>query len=308
MKKILAVAAAIALLCSCSQHPDEAFLPLLRFSLFDEGHAQVDILAPTDDLPRFVDIGGRRIPLVVVNSAVVENGGDVLMVPDGILAVNSRAYEGAVDVRTVVLPDSMQSLGVEALPPNTVAVHSPSLACEDLQKALVDPKKLEYVHITDTGIADLRGLEGLKAVESDGVWPMFPSLPDKDGTPFQGWYADGRRAVPYTTASGKAEPVWGWEGERASEIVLSGIRLSYKVHSSPEYRMEMSSTENGRRFSTSSFPKLETRWFADGESVGTGGFSFEGSFEPGVHTVRCMFYSLGTAVGMSQITFTETIL
>ena len=201
MKRILAVAIALALLCSCSQHPDEAFLPFLRFSQFDEGYAQVDILAPSDELPRFVDIGGRRLPLVVVNSAVVKEDVDVLMVPNGILAINSHAYEGAVDVHTVILPKTLQSLGTRSLPPNTTAVHSPSLACEDLWKAFENPTKIEYVHITDTGIADLRGLDGLKAVESDGLWPILPSLPDKDGVPFQGWYADGRRAVPYTWES-----------------------------------------------------------------------------------------------------------
>ena len=298
MKKILFVAIALALLCSCSQHPDEAFLPLLRFSPFDEGYAQVDILATSAELPRFVDIGGRRLSLVVVNSAVVDEGVEILSIPNGILAINSYAYEGAADVRTVVLPNTLQSLGVRSLPPNAIVVHSPSLACEDLRKAFEDPMKIEYVHITDTGIADLRGLEGLKAVESDGVWPVLPSLPDKDGVPFQGWYADGKRVVPYTTASGVAKPVWGWEGEQTSEIVLSGIRLSYKVHSSPEYRMEMSMTEGRRRFSTASFPKLETQWFVDGGLVRIGGFSLERTFEPGTHTVRCM----------SQVTFTETIM
>lgn len=300
----------VLLLTSCAEEVNKELYPYVKLSPFEYYYAQADVYEPNAEIPKYAEIDGKWYAVAVINSVATPTGGEEsLKVREDILAINSNAYAGYEDVTEVELPDSLQSLGANSLPPNTEELKIPSLPCQDLDIALPDPSTVKKVTITDTGFADISALTGLEEVTViDGAWPYFPTLADKEKLYFQGFFQDGVRCESGRTASGTAYPVWTEKPRNEDYIPIpdAGSLFRLFIFFATEERFKMAYGEGDTwTFSIKEDGGYSTKWYADSKLVQTGGLEY--SYDPamGVHTVKCALFEGESLKAVTQLTFTK---
>lgn len=324
--KILCVLLTLLLVsCAPDVNINEELHPYIEVAPFEGYYAQVDIYDAEAEVPEYVMLEGKWYAVSVINSSVPPEGYEkqtVLTVRDGIMAINSGAYAKFEQVTTVNLPDSLQGLGKNSLPPNTAELTLPSLPCQDLKLAVSDPSTVKKVTITDMGFADISSLTSLEEVTVvDGVWPYFPTLADKveEGLFFQGFFQDGVYCQPGKVGKGTATPVWAEnpsEQEQPQFIGITSFRLF--IYFSTEERFRMTYEEGDTwRFVVPTDGGYTYKWYVDNKEVHSGGDYFTTRTEDGqlefeysnvpiglAHTVRCALFEGDELKAVTQLTFT----
>lgn len=203
MKKLLPVLLVI-LLCSCTMESslNDPFPQYYILEQFESFFSQVTFKTGEMIYPKVYSQDGQDFVVAVING--FENPEDAttlegtLSIQEGIMAINSNAFALADNVTEVVLPTSCQSLGTNSLPQKASKIVISDAAAKDLDKAIADENKgnVTTIVINGSGGTQISGsfdnLEQVQVVNESpnkqGFWPSLPTLSDKDGLYFIGWY------------------------------------------------------------------------------------------------------------------------
>lgn len=216
---ILLFALISAVSCAADTTVNDYFFPYSILEQFESFFAQVTFTSPEMVYPSVYTEDGQNYLVAVING--FENPEDAetltgtLEIKDGIMAINSKAFEKADNVTEIILPSSCQSLGVTSLPQRAERMTMSLEAATDLVKAINDSEKdnLKELTVNGSGLATITGnFYNLETVTVNGTyWPNLPTL-SKDGVYFGGWVdSNGNKIIGGTriTSSGhKATPVW----------------------------------------------------------------------------------------------------
>lgn len=194
------------------------------------GYASVLCLSEETDYPKVVRIDDKEYNVAIFDGYAKEedvSGLTEIKLKDYITAISSNAFEKAVNITKLKLPNTITSLGTACLPCNLTSLEvSGEAICEygtkRLWYALSSPEKLESLTIsspasTRIDLSNFNGegnaLNSITVKGQNAVWPELPQL-RREGMKFLGWWTADPTEIDSSKAIGAVKVE---SGERLTE-------------------------------------------------------------------------------------------